>query len=206
MPDFETFQAYFKGVKIISTGPLVIEWYSDLWYLDAEYIAEEATIEIGACDLWHTLVPGILAEAAGEAAFSADKADTLGVEWMNYVAGPVLDILAKYTQQALDESYIPYEPTLGAYITEAEAQARYQNLLNWYQEKGHFWVGWGPFQLGRVDPVGGSLVLEKFEAFPDPSDKWLRFGEPKIAELEVVGPRVLPSAQDRRREYIGVRS
>ena len=190
--DFEPFQAYFKGVKIISTDPLVIEWYSDLWYLDAEYIAADAVIGIGACDFWHTLVPGILAEGAGEAAFSSDKADTLGVEWMNYVAGPVLDILDKYLQQALAESYIPYEPTLGAYITEAEAQARYQNLLAWYQEKGHFWVGWGPFQLGNVDPVGGSLVLEKFEAFPDPSDKWLAFGEPKIAELEVVGPRVLP--------------
>jgi len=191
VPDFETFQGYFKGVKIVSTDPLVIEWYSDLWYLDAEYIADAATIGISAGGFWHTLVPAILAESNNELAFSADKADTLGVEWMNYVAGPSLEILEKYLNQAIAEGYIPYEPTLGQYITPEEAQARYQNLLNWYKEKGHFWVGWGPFYLGKVNPVAGSLVLERFAAYPDPADKWLGFAEPKIAELEVKGPRVL---------------
>ena len=33
----ESFKSSFKGFNITSTDPLVIEYYSDVWYLDAEY-------------------------------------------------------------------------------------------------------------------------------------------------------------------------
>jgi peptide/nickel transport system substrate-binding protein len=194
VPGFESFQQYFKGVRIVSEDPLVIETYMDLWYLDAEYIADAATWDAyydQGPGFWHVLAIGILAEGAGELAFTADKADTLGVEWMNLIAGPSLEVLMGYLDQAIAETFIPYEPTLGQYITEAEAQARYQNLLNWYNDKGHFWVSNGPFYLADVDPVAGIIVLEKFADFPDPADKWLVFGEPMIPEVEIAGPRVL---------------
>jgi peptide/nickel transport system substrate-binding protein len=58
------FMDHFKGVKIISTDPLVIETYDDLWYLDAEWIPTTWWPNYGyGVAPWHTIVPGWLAEA-----------------------------------------------------------------------------------------------------------------------------------------------
>ncbi|RMD67408.1 ABC transporter substrate-binding protein, partial [Candidatus Parcubacteria bacterium] len=101
----------------------------------------------------------------------------------------------KYLDQAAADSFIPYEPTLGQYVTAEEAAARWQNLSKWYEEKGHFWVGTGPFYLDKVFPLEKTVVLKRYDAYPDPSDKWLGFGEPKLATVSVEGPaRVSASA------------
>lgn len=195
VPDFETFRRYFKGARIVQQDLLVVEIYSDLIYLDAEWIvADKASYPYlypyydhgpGA---WHNLALGILAESKGELAFSSDKADKLKVDWMSYIAGPSLKILEKYLQQAKAESFIPFAPTLGKYIRKEEVRERYQNLEKWYKEKGHFWVGMGPFYLESVHPVEKIIVLRKFPDFPDPQEKWLRFTEPMIPEVEASGP------------------
>src|SRR5690606_25206498 len=99
---------------------------------------------------WHTLGLGILAEAAGELAFSKSKADNLGVEWANYIAGPSLAILNKHLEQASASGYIPYAPTLGQFITAEEAATRWSNYAAWYAQKGHFWLGTGPLYLERA--------------------------------------------------------
>ncbi|OYT60814.1 MAG: hypothetical protein B6U75_00745, partial [Desulfurococcales archaeon ex4484_217_1] len=69
---------------------------------------------------------------------------------------------------------------LGKYISEDEALQRYQNLKKWYEEKGHFWVGNGPFYLDKVDVVAKQLVLKAFREHIDTADKWLIFSEPLI--------------------------
>jgi peptide/nickel transport system substrate-binding protein len=118
VPSYESFMEYFKGVRIISTDPLVIETYSDLWYLDAEWIVTTwFPYYSQGPGFWHNLAIGIKAEAAKELAFSADKAKTLGVDWMNYIAGPSLEILAKYLDEAIATNYIPYAPTMGSYLS-----------------------------------------------------------------------------------------
>ena len=38
VPDFESIMSYFKGVKIVSTDPLIIETYVDTFDLDAEVL------------------------------------------------------------------------------------------------------------------------------------------------------------------------
>jgi peptide/nickel transport system substrate-binding protein len=83
---------------------------------------------------------------------------------------------------------VPYAATLGQYVTADEATARYANLQKWYGEHGHFWVGTGPFYLDKVFTTEKSVVLKRFADFPDSADKWLRFGEPKIASVTVDGP------------------
>ncbi len=194
-PDLEAWLEYFKGLRIVSEDPLVIEYYTDSIDLDAEWLAAGAVLDAfysqGPAP-WHSIAVGILAEAAGEVAFSADKADKKGVEWVSYIAGPTLDILEKYLQKAIDEGYIPYANVLGKYISKDEAIARYQNLLNWYKSKRHFWVGDGPFYIDSVDTLARTVTLKRFEAFRDPADKWLRFAEPKIASIDFIGaPEVL---------------
>jgi peptide/nickel transport system substrate-binding protein len=192
----EGFLTHFKGVKIVSTDPLVIETYDDAYQLDAETLVSGFGLypnptwwpqyAYGEAP-WHTIAVGYLAEANKELAFSTDKAGTLSVEWMNFISGPSLEILKKYLDQASSESFIPYAATLGQYITADEAKARYENLDKFFGEHNHFWVNTGPFVLDKVFTVEQTMTLKRYEAYPDNAAKWSRFGEPKIAEVEVDG-------------------
>jgi len=189
VPGFEAFMSTFKGVKIVSTDPLTIETYTDQYYLDAEanVWAWYPNYSYGMAS-WHALTLGIQAEADGKLAFTADKAKANSVEWMSYISGPSLDILADYLTADVASPFIPYAPTLGQYVTVEEAAARFANLQAWYNVHHHFWVGTGPFYLESVFPIEGSVVLARYENFPDPADKWVRFASPKIAVVDVTGP------------------
>ncbi len=174
-----------RGIRIVSTDPVIIEFYSELYGLDAEqYIATFFPSYAYGPGAWHTLALGLGAEANEEAAFSSSKAGQLEVEWISYVAGPTLDILAQY----LDGSYIPYEDVLSQYMAEGEVEERFENLRSWYEDKGHLWVGTGPFYLERGYPVEGIVHLKRNPDFPDPADKWAIFDEPMVAELDAYGP------------------
>jgi peptide/nickel transport system substrate-binding protein len=185
------FMSHFKGVKVVSTDPLVIETYDDLYALDAENnVAGNdwwPNYTYGPLS-WHTNALGVQADADKKLAFSAAKADTNKVEWMGYASGPSLEILKGYLDASLTEPYIPYAPTLGEYVTAEEAAARYANLATWYEERGNFWVGTGPFYLYRVFPVEQTVTLQRNADFPDKADRWSNFGEPKIATVELDGP------------------
>ncbi len=194
----EAFLTHFKGVKIVSTDPLVIETYDDRADLDAENLvggyytenwfpADMNTTMKGPLS-WHAYTLGYLAEANRELAFSSDKSTALNVNWTNYIDGPSLEILKKYLDQAAAETYIPFAPTMSQYITPDEAAARYANLAAWYGKYGNFWVGTGPFYLEQVNSVEGSVVIKRNPDFPDLADKWSRLGEPRVAVVDVSGP------------------
>jgi peptide/nickel transport system substrate-binding protein len=166
----------FKGVEILSEDPLTIAVYSDVYGLDAEHSITTYWPVYGIYEEfapWHTVAIGALAEANNELAFSKSKSDTLAVEWADYMKGPSLAVLAASLTDAADASLIPYEPTLGAYITPAEADERYANLAAWYAQKEHFWVSCGPFYLQAVYPIGKIVHLKAFDGYVDDSDKWM---------------------------------
>jgi len=198
VPVFEAFKEYFKGFRIVSEKPLVIEYYSDALYLDAEQIAASAASAFYpdyayGPGPWHTVAIGCLAEVNSELAFSADKAEALKVEWMSFIAGPSLPILRKYLDAAIDTKFIPYENVMAKYVSEEEALERYNNLKAWYEAKGHFLVGAGPFYLDKVDPTAKIVVLKAYREFTDTADKWLRFSAPMIPEVKVVSvPTITP--------------
>jgi peptide/nickel transport system substrate-binding protein len=186
--NLEFFLSNFKGVRITSTDPFTAEWYTDAYALDAELNVTTLWPEYGYGNApWHMIAMGNLAEAAGELAYTADKADAKGVEWMSFIDGPSLEILGKYLDQAESEKYIPYAPTLGQYITPEEAAARYANMKAWYAEHGHYWVNSGPYMLDKVFSVEKTLTLKNNENYIDLADKWARFATPRIAEAEVDG-------------------
>jgi peptide/nickel transport system substrate-binding protein len=64
-------------------------------------------------------------------------------------------------------------------------------LLSWRQTRKHSWVSNGPFYLHTVYPVEKIVVIRKSQLFSDPADKWVRFVEPRIADVEVSGPRMV---------------
>ncbi len=190
---FNTFMDAFRGWKIVSEDPLVIEYYTNAFGLDAENnvsnfrAAYPSAYDQGQA-AWHNLVPGMRADASAQAAFSAAKAEANEVEWISYIAGPTLDIMKTELDAAQAEGFIPYAPTLGAYITADEAAARYANLQEFYRRYGHFYIGTGPFYLQRAFPVEGTLILQRWDAYPDSASKWDKFATAPIPEVLVEGP------------------
>lgn len=186
----EAFLSTFKGVRVISAeSNLIIETYSDLWCLDAEWNTTTWFPAYGTYDpdnyawtlqpgFWHTIAVGCLAEESMELAFSSEKANTLGVECTDYTKGSSLSVLKSWMDWAAAESYIPYAPTLADYITADEAAERWSNLQNWYADQGHFWVGSGPLYLEGVDPSRRTIDLKRFDDYPDGADRWLFLLEP----------------------------
>ncbi len=197
VPVFESFMSSFKGVKIVSTDPLVVEYYTDLTQPDAENMAISLWPNYGFGESkWDAIAIGNLAEAAGELAYSTDKATAAQVEWTSYVGGPSLEILKKYLDQAAAESFIPYAPTMGQYVTPDEAKARYDNLSNFYADHKHMIVGTGPYVLDEVFLTEKSLTLVNYPDYPDLADRWSSFGEPKLAEAELDGSALVTIGEE----------
>ncbi|MGH7832122.1 MAG: ABC transporter substrate-binding protein [Candidatus Binatia bacterium] len=191
VPAFKTFMSHFRGARIVKQDPLVVEIYSDQLYPDVETIAAVRAADLYTIVPWHELALGVLAERNRELAFSASKADRLKVEWMSYIGGPSLAVLERQLAAALKEGVIPYAKTMGEYLSRQQAKDRYEKLGAWKQARGHFWVGNGPFYLHSVYPVQKIVVIRRSELFSDPAEKWVRFVEPRIAEVEVSGSRML---------------
>ncbi|MEO8355647.1 MAG: ABC transporter substrate-binding protein [Chloroflexota bacterium] len=190
----------FKGYRITSTDPLTIEAYTDTYVTDAELnilpLWPLSPLGLSGENSWPILAISNLAEAAGELAYSSNKADTLEVEQTSWVGGPSLEILTKYLDQAAGESYIPFEPTLGQYITTEEADLRYANFKQWYEDHGHLWVGTGPYYLDQVFTTEKSAVLKNNTEFVDLADRWSQFSEPKLATTVLDGPGQVNSGQE----------
>lgn len=190
----------FKGYRITSTDPLTIEAYTDAYVSDAELnitpLWPQSPFGLTGENSWQILAISNLAEAAGELAYTQDKADNSEIENTSWVGGPSLEILAKYLDQAASESYIPYEPTLSQFITKEEADLRYANLKQWYEDHGHFWVGTGPYYLDQVFTTEKSLVLKNNTEFVDLADRWAAFSEPKIATTVIDGPGQVKAGEE----------
>ncbi len=172
----EAFMANFRGVRIVSEDPLIIESYSKQWFIDAEYNVHTWFPAYGYYDQfapWHVITIGKMAETDLALAWSAAKSSMLLTEWMDYTKGPSLPILRDYLDDAIADNYIPYGPTLGDYITGADASERYGNLKSWYGQVNHFWTTTAPFYLYRVHPVAGVIELRRFEDHPDPIQRWM---------------------------------
>ncbi len=191
VPALRTFMSHFRGARILEKNPLVVEIYSDQIFPDAESIAATRAADFYTNVPWHELALGVLAERNRELAFSASKADRLRVQWLSYISGPSLAVLDRQLAAALKEGFIPYRNTLGEYVSVPEATERYEKLRAWRQARKHFWVSNGPFYLYSVHPVEKIVVIRRSESFSDPADKWVRFVEPRIADVEVSGPRIV---------------
>ncbi|MEM0490184.1 MAG: ABC transporter substrate-binding protein [Ignisphaera sp.] len=193
IPSFQAFMQVFKGFRIVKEDPLVIEYYTDTWYMDAEWIAATAANAFWPYysqgpGPWHVVAVAARAEAEGRLAFTADKSGKLNVEWMNLIAGPSLTILAETLDKCIQDGYIPYQPVLGRYLTRDEAVTRYQNLKTWYQNYRHFWVGNGPFFLKSVDVTAKIITLAAYREYIDTAERWAIFSKPPVAVISIKVP------------------
>jgi len=190
---FAAFMSQFKGVKIVSTDPLVISTWSDKFNLDAENsvstwypsYAEGYTYGTYA---WHNITPAIQGEADGKMAFSLDKSTSLKVDETSTVSGPTLAIQSTYLDSDATAGYIPFAPTLGKFITADEAKARYANLQAFYKAHNNVAIGTGVYFVDKVDSTAGSITMSRFADYLFPSDQFAGFSAPEIAVAAVDGP------------------
>jgi len=195
VPAFEVFRRQFRGWRIVSTEPFVVEVYSDQISLDAETIVAQRAPGVLP---WHVIALAILAEEGGELAFSSAKADRIRAEWLSLVAGPSLAVLDRMLERARAEAFLPFPALLGAHVDPDEIAARYAAIAAWRAGRRHFQIGDGPYYLHSVHPVEGALVLRHFPDFPDPADRWLGFADPPVPELDMDGPLIVEQGQAAR--------
>lgn len=193
VPYIESVKTYYKGFRITSTNPLTIETYSDLYYSDAELnvVSSWPTSPIGLSgeNSWDVLAISNMAEANGELAYSADKADAKKIEQMSWIGGPSLDILSKHLDEAIAAGTVPYPNVLGQYITADQAKARYNSLKAWYGVHKHFWIGTGPYYVDKAFLTEKTITLKNNGWFTDASDRWSKFSSPKLASITLDGPQ-----------------
>lgn len=203
VPDLEQFLSAFKGVRIVSTDPLVIEHYGDNAGLDAENLAVSWWPGSGGFEAydfgdaaWHNMGIMLRGEGNGGFAFTPAKAEANEIERTNMIAGPSLEVWATELAAATEEGWIPYAPTLGQYVTAEDAAARYANLSEFARRYGHYYIGTGPYFLQGVFPVEGQAVLAHNDAYPDPANRWSGFAAPPLSVIEIDGPsRVAPGEE-----------
>lgn len=184
-PALDAFRHHFRGWRIVSEQPLVVEVYSDQIHPDAETMVAARAPSLLP---WHLIALAIEAEREGSLAFSSNKADRIGAEWLSLASGPSLPVLRRQLVRAQAEGIVPYPRALAPRLASDEVATRYDALDRWQRERGHFYVGNGPFMLHRVHPVEGSVVLRRNPAHPDPAQRWLRFTAPAIPEPLLQGP------------------
>ncbi len=189
VPLFDSFMLSFRGWNVVSTDPLVVEIYSEAVLTDAELLAFGVWpwYNLGEGS-WHTFAIANLVEAAGEAAYTIDKAEPAGIEQISYIGGPTLDLLAAKLETATAESHIPFAPTMGDILTAEEAATRYANLKAFKDEHNHYWLGTGPYVLDKVFLTEKTAVVKHYADYPYLADRWGNFGVPFIAEVELDGP------------------
>ncbi len=188
-PALRSFMSAFKGVRILSTDPLVIETYTDNYQLDAELnVNTWFPMYTQGQGSWDMMAMGIFAEEKELGAFSPTKATELEVDRFSYIAGPTVAILKAELDEAQAEGKIPYEPTLSQFISADEIAARYAAMQEWYRTRGHLLLGTGPWYLQRAFPVEGTVILQRYADYPFAADRWDRFATPRIPDVDVDGP------------------
>jgi peptide/nickel transport system substrate-binding protein len=195
VPNYEAFMSHFKGIQIESTDPFTVAIYDDGLYADAELIVSSNPLTVflwpqygfGEAP-WEAIAVANMAEANKELAYSIDKADANEIEWMSWIGGPSLDILANDLDMAIADNTIPYAPTMGQYITADDAAERYAALKFWYESHGNFYDNTGEYYLDSVDLNAFSAVVKNNGWYPDPSDRWAAFGEAPLGVAALEGP------------------
>jgi peptide/nickel transport system substrate-binding protein len=98
---------------------------------------------------------------------------------IDYIKGDSLELLEKSTTQLMQKRFVPYKELLEQYITPEDAKLRYDNMLKFYKEHGHFTIGLGPYVINNVDPLAPSLTLTHYDGLKISADKLASYYETK---------------------------
>src|SRR5262249_36940723 len=199
-------RAHLVGVRIVGTDTtsksfrfgdfeyvpelLLVDVYTSAPPIDPE---QDAVIAPPWSTLpWHLLVLMEEVVARGWAAFSQSEARRRGVDWLDLVRAQAMKArLAELVKAFERESYRP-DP-LTSLVSAEEARKRWAALKAFYEERGHFLVTNGPYQLKRLSE--GSVTLEAFRdlSYPLGVGSYDAYAVPRrgfITKVERDGDRV----------------
>ena len=93
------------------------------------------------------------------------------------------DIRARLVEMK-DSKWIPFG--MRGYISEAEAVSSYEAAIKWIDEKGHAFIGSGPFMIEKYDPVSNFMELSAFRdpSYPYKSDYWPKHFETYAVQID----------------------
>jgi peptide/nickel transport system substrate-binding protein len=129
-------------------------------------------------------------------AFSKDKSTNKKVDYTSQVSGPTLDVQMGYVDQDITDKYIPFAPTMSAYITADDAVARYNNLKAFYAAHKHIVLGTGPYMVDQVFPVEGSITVVKYDKYMFPAGQFASLAKPELMTMTVDGPTSVTVGQE----------
>ena len=188
-----------KGMQVISTDPLVIKFWDDLAYFDAEEHAFQFAYGFtpqwayGSMP-WHVAAAALLGEEKQEFAFSEDKAVELGVDRVSFIAGPSLELLKVDAAEAANLNFVPWPSELLDVMDPAEPFERYNNMIAFLETYGHLWIGNGPMMVTEVDTVAQQIVISRFEDYKYTNEAFMQFATPRYADISMSGPEVVVGA------------
>jgi peptide/nickel transport system substrate-binding protein len=174
----------YRGHRVLDENR--IEVYVDYWHFEENLIAAYS-VPSGLSMPWEVLAAmDDLVFNQRRAAYSDTAASRFNVPWISLV----MDRDARLVQRALStlqrNSIVPsgYFNVGGAsLVSAADARARYQASIDWFDERGHLVISNGPFSLWRYDPPAQYAELRAFREanYPFKPGDWY-FGEaPQIS-------------------------
>lgn len=197
VPSFKAWFPTFKGIKILSTDPLVMEVYTDVWYLDAEWIVNDAywwPYYSQGPGAWHVVELAAEAERRGLLAFTESKAKATGVDRTDLLSPRTFENLLPILDEFITNKYVPYSKVLGNYVSPDVALKRWQNLKAFYVSYGHLWVGNGPFVLKQASK--DMIVLEAYRQHIDPANKYAFLAKPPVPVVTIHLPPTIYQGRD----------
>lgn len=202
-----------KGYRVLDENR--IEAYVDFWHFEEDYIAAYGIPSSTGTpwELLYALDKLVFEQRRG--AFSDTAAARFQVPWISLVLDRDARLVRRVVLDLMRRKTVPYTVfqlpgDSTPLVTEEEALARYQALLDWFGEKGHMVIGNGPFVLERYDPGAQYAELRAFrdKDYPfTPTDLYvglpalvtirnieaeaLEIGEAYEVAMELDGPGVL---------------
>jgi len=188
----EIFSIY-KGLRIVDD---TLEVYLDYWHFDPDYIADYADLIGGDPPMGHypwEVLAGMdkVVFEDGTAAYSQSAAQALGVPWLSVA----LNTHAEWVKDAIEgfdaAGFFPenvFNVLDTMYATEAEANARFDAAVAWFNDKGHMVISDGPFYLDIFDPEAQYAVLRAFRdsTYPFTKGDWY-YGIPTPPQIVRTG-------------------
>ena len=183
----------YRGFRVLDDNRL--EVYLDFWHFVPDYIAAYA-IPTSLTMPWEILAAmDEVVFVKRQAAYTDTAAARFSVGWLSLVQNTDARKVRKALLDFIDDGYVPLAAlTIDGVplVTAAEAMARYQAVIDWFDQYGLMVISNGPFMLVDFESAAQYAELEAFRdpSYPFSPGDWFFGSSPSIEIGSVDGTAV----------------